>query len=138
MTTLSFGGGFAWLVGISQQIAECSGASITGALHDLSFDPEHGFFQRQSLARDFGFGKWWVHVAELGQQRSARSLIKAAPAFAGRIGIEARDGFNDQRVIVTHFPTSSFVVTRARRARHLDAVKILRKNRVYLIQAKCA
>jgi hypothetical protein len=41
--------------------------------------------------------------------RSARSLIKSPPAFAGGVGIEARDSFTDQRIIISHFTTSRFL-----------------------------
>ena len=66
MATVSLDCCFAYVVGISHQIAECGDTSITGALRGLSFDFAHGFFQRQSLARDFGFGKWRVYGAQLG------------------------------------------------------------------------
>lgn len=65
MATPGLGCCFAELVGIRHQIAEGGemiaegGASITVALRGLIFDPADSFLQGQSLARDFGFGKWW-------------------------------------------------------------------------------
>ena len=65
MATVSLDCCFAYVVGISHQIAECGDTSITGALRGLSLDFAHGFFQRQSLARNFVFGKWGINDAQL-------------------------------------------------------------------------
>jgi len=75
---------------------------LAGALGGFRFDFAHGFFQRQPLAGDLGFGKRRLNTAELGNQRGTGPLIERTTAFAGGTGIQSGDGASDQRVVIGH------------------------------------
>ena len=100
------GGGAAESVAAARGTAAAAAAGpacLAGALSGFRFDLAHGFFQRQPLAGDFGFGKRRLNAAQLCDQRGARPLIERTAALAWSIGVQACDGARDQRVIISHF-----------------------------------
>lgn len=51
------------------------------AMGGFRLDLADGFFQRQTLAGDLGFGEGRLHAAQLGDQRGAGALIQGTPTF---------------------------------------------------------
>ncbi|GAA3841156.1 hypothetical protein GCM10022626_04920 [[Pseudomonas] carboxydohydrogena] len=51
------------------------------AMSGFRLDLADGFFQRQALAGDLGFGEGRLHAAQLRDQRRAGTLIQGTPAF---------------------------------------------------------
>jgi hypothetical protein len=56
---------FAHVVSDRPRIGQRGNTDISGSPRRLCFDFAHGFFQRQSLAHDFGFGKRRATGAQL-------------------------------------------------------------------------
>jgi hypothetical protein len=70
-------------------------------LGGFAFDRTDRFFQRQPLARDFGFLKRRIDAAQLIDQRGTRAVVQRTAIFA-RVLVETRDRTGNKGVIVRH------------------------------------
>ena len=67
----------------------------------FGFDLADGFFQRQTLARDFRLFQRRVDSTQLRNQRRARPIIERTASLAG-VPIEPGDSARDQWIIIGH------------------------------------